>query len=314
MTLLGKSGLVTQQLKALGQLPPDERRTQGAAINALRDALSALLGGQKEILERHALEQRLRNETLDVTLPVRPEKQGTLHLLTQVTQDIKNYFRDLGFDFVDGPELDDDYHNFDALNIPAHHPARQSHDTFYIKNHPTRLLRTHTTNVEIRTLVNKKPPARLITIGRVYRSDALDATHTPMFHQLEGFVIEPTIHMGHLKGCLSDFCRHFFGVETLTTRFRPSFFPFTEPSAELDIDASFLNKGSNKATKWLEVLGCGMLHPQVLRNCGVDPDTHQGFAFGAGIERLTMLKYGIKDIRELYDSDERWLSHYGTSF
>ncbi len=311
--LLGKTGLITTELKTLGQLSPDERKTKGAEINAVRDSLSTLLSEKKEELEKNALELRLQTEALDITLPIRPEKKGNLHLLTQVLNDIQIYFRDLGFQIVEGPEIDDDYHNFDALNIPVHHPARQNHDTFYIKDHPLRLLRTHTSTAQIRTLENQKPPLRIISIGRVYRSDALDATHTPMFHQLEGLVLEPHTHMGHLKGCLTDFCCHFFGVDDIKSRFRPSFFPFTEPSGELDINCS-REGGQLKigvGSGWLELLGCGMVHPNVLKNCGVNPDEYQGFAFGVGVERLTMLKYGLPDIRALYESDERWLNHYG---
>lgn len=313
--LLGKSGLITAELKSLGQLEPEQRRIKGAEINAVKDKLTALLSEQKQLLQANALEQRLKAEALDVTLPIRPEKKGKVHLLTQVIQDIKEFFRDRGFEVVEGPEVEDEHHNFDALNIPAHHPARQSHDTFYIKNHPSRLLRTHTSTVQIRTLAKTKPPVRIITIGRVYRSDALDATHAPMFHQLEGLVLEPGTHMGHLKGCLIDFCRHFFGIEDVPARLRPSFFPFTEPSAELDVRCSRAN-GQLKigqGDSWLEILGGGMVHPQVLENCGIDPTQVQGFAFGVGIERLVMLKYGISDIRYLYESDERWLNHYGSS-
>ncbi len=311
--LLGKSGLITAELKTLGQLSHEERKTKGSEINAVRDYLSSLLTHKKSELEQKALEFRLTTEALDITLPIRPEKKGKLHLLTQVIQDIQNYFRDLGFQIVEGHEIDDDYHNFDALNIPAHHPARQNHDTFYIKDHPLRLLRTHTSTAQIRTLETQKPPLRIISIGRVYRSDALDATHTPMFHQLEGLVLEKNTHMGHLKGCLTDFCRHFFNVDDIKARFRPSFFPFTEPSGELDINCS-REDGQLKigiGNNWMEILGCGMVHPNVLKNCDINPDEYQGFAFGVGIERLTMLKYRLPDIRALYESDERWLNHYG---
>lgn len=314
--LLGKTGLITSELKTLGQLAPEDRKTKGAEINALRDALTELLNSQKDALQQKALELRLQEETVDITLPARFEKTGKLHLLTQVISDIQSYFKDLGFQLVEGPDMDDEYHNFDALNIPSHHPARQSHDTFYLKDHSSHLLRTHTSTAQIRTLEKQKPPLRIISIGRVYRSDALDATHTPMFHQLEGLVLEPNINMGHLRGCLVDFCKYFFGVDEVKSRFRPSFFPFTEPSAELDINCS-REKGQLKigtGDGWLELLGCGMVHPNVLKNCGIDPNEFQGFAFGAGIERFTMLKYGLPDIRALYDSDERWLNHYGTRY
>lgn len=314
--LLGKTGVITAELKGLGHLSPDERKSKGSEINAVRDFLANLLSDRKAELNRKALEQRLQEEALDITLPVRFEKMGTLHLLTKVITDIQDYFSDLGFQIVEGPEIDDEYHNFDALNIPAHHPARQNHDTFYLKNHSSHLLRTHTSTAQIRTLTKQQPPLRIISVGRVYRSDALDATHTPMFHQLEGLVLEPNINMGHLKGCLTDFCKHFFEVSEISSRFRPSFFPFTEPSAELDINCS--REGEQlkigEGDGWLELLGCGMIHPNVLKNCGINPDEFQGFAFGAGIERFTMLKYGLPDIRALYESDERWLSHYGTRY
>ncbi|MBY0280662.1 MAG: phenylalanine--tRNA ligase subunit alpha [Alphaproteobacteria bacterium] len=314
--LLGKTGLITNELKTLGQLAPEDRKAKGSEINALRDSLAELINHQKDELQKKVLELRLQDETVDITLPPRFEKTGKLHLLTQVISDIQSYFSDLGFQLVEGPEMDDEHHNFDALNIPSHHPARQSHDTFYLKGHPSHLLRTHTSTAQIRTLEKQKPPLRIISIGRVYRSDALDATHTPMFHQLEGLVLEPNINMGHLRGCLIDFCKYFFGVDEVKSRFRPSFFPFTEPSAELDINCS-REKGQLKigiGDSWLELLGCGMVHPNVLKNCGIDPDEFQGFAFGAGIERFAMLKYGLPDIRALYDSDERWLNHYGTRY
>ena len=314
--LLGKTGLITIELKTLGQMAPDERKSKGAEINALRDCLSELINIQKDELQKKALELRLQEETIDITLSPRPEKTGRLHLLTQVMSDIQSYFSDLGFQMVEGPEIDDEYHNFDALNIPSHHPARQNHDTFYLKDRPSHLLRTHTSTAQIKTLTKQKPPLRIISIGRVYRSDALDATHTPMFHQLEGLVLEPNINIGHLRGCLTDFCKHFFGSSEIKSRFRPSFFPFTEPSAELDINCSRENGQLKIGTgdNWLEILGCGMVHPTVLKNCGIDPNEFQGFAFGAGVERFTMIKYGLPDIRALYDSDERWLNHYGTRY
>ena len=308
--ILGKNGFITQRLKALGQLDPDQRRQQGAVLNQAKDRLLESFHTQKQILESKTLHQRLAKEEVDVTLPARPAKIGKIHLLTQVKEQILSHFQRIGFQVVEGREIEDEYHNFDALNIPAHHPARQNHDTFYLKNWPQLLLRTHTSTVQIRSLAQQKPPLRLISMGRVYRSDHLAATHTPMFHQLEGLVLESGIHMGHLKGCLIDFCRDFFQMDTLPVRFRPSFFPFTEPSLEVDIR----HPQGTSDQRWLEILGAGMVHPQVLRNCGIDPETTQGFAFGMGLERLVMLKYGLDDIRPLYTSDQRWLDYYGRRY
>ncbi|MCE2715821.1 MAG: phenylalanine--tRNA ligase subunit alpha [Pseudomonadota bacterium] len=300
--LLGKNGVITQQLKTLGTLSPEERKTKGAEINALKDEIVLAIDKQKETLENQALEQRLSSEKIDISLSARPEPVGKIHLISKVIQDITQYFSQLGFQIFDGPHIETQELNFDALNIPAHHPARQSHDTFYVKESDD-ILRTQTSPVQIRTLREHKPPIRFLAPGRVFRSDDLDATHTPMFHQIEGVVIEEGIHFGHLKGTLIDFCRWFFEKPDMNLRFRPSFFPFTEPSAEVDI--------SWKNDKWLEVLGCGMIHPTVLRNCGIDPDQFQGFAFGMGVDRFTMLKYGIDDIRSFYNGDTRWLDLYG---
>jgi len=300
--LLGKNGVITQRLKTLGTLSPEERKTKGAEINALKDEIVLAIDKQKETLENQALEQRLSSEKIDISLSARPEPVGKIHLISKVIQDITQYFSQLGFQIFDGPHIETQELNFDALNIPAHHPARQSHDTFYVKESDD-ILRTQTSPVQIRTLREHKPPIRFLAPGRVFRSDDLDATHTPMFHQIEGVVIEEGIHFGHLKGTLIDFCRWFFEKPDMNLRFRPSFFPFTEPSAEVDI--------SWKNDKWLEVLGCGMIHPTVLRNCGIDPDQFQGFAFGIGVDRFTMLKYGIDDIRSFYNGDTRWLDLYG---
>lgn len=300
--LLGKSGLITQQLKTLGSLSPDERKAKGAEINVIKDLISQAIDARKSLLENYALELRLSTEKIDITLPARPETEGKIHPLSKVIQDITKYFGQIGFQVFDGPHVESQEHNFDALNIPAHHPARQSQDTFYVADSDD-ILRTQTSPVQIRTLRNHKPPIRFLAPGRVFRSDALDATHTPMFHQLEGVVLEEGINFSHLKGTLIDFCRWFFDDANMNLRFRPSFFPFTEPSAEVDI--------SWKNGKWLEVLGCGMIHPTVLQNCGIDPEQFQGFAFGMGIERLAMLKYGMNDIRPFYEGDTRWLDHYG---
>jgi phenylalanyl-tRNA synthetase alpha chain len=309
--LVGKSGLITDMLKGLAQLDAEARKARGAEVNAIKTTIQELLEKQKDSLAEAALSARLQTEGWDMTLPSRQATLGRLHPLTQVFEDVSRYFQHLDFTIVQGPDIEDEEHNFNALNIPVHHPARQSHDTFYLQG-GSRLLRTHTSPVQIRTMRQQPPPLRILVPGRTYRCDH-DATHTPMFHQFEGLVIDRDIHMGHLKGCLGDFCRVFFGIDDLPVRFRPSFFPFTEPSAEVDIGCSreggILKIGPG--ADWLEILGCGMVHPKVLQNCGIDPDVYQGFAFGMGVERLTMLKYGIADIRDFYACDARWLQHYG---
>lgn len=316
LKLMGKQGELTAMLKELGQMTPEERRTRGQEINQLKDAVANQLESRKRDLEEAALTQRLQQESLDVTLSARPQRVGSIHPVTQTIEEISRYFASFGFDVAEGPDIEDEEHNFNALNIPDHHPARQSHDTFYFQTQDgiQKLLRTHTSPVQIRTMRSQQPPIRIIIPGRTYRCD-YDATHTPMFHQMEGLVIDRGIHMGHLKGCIIDFCRFFFGVDDLPVRFRPSFFPFTEPSAEVDIgcakEGGALKIGAG--ADWLEILGCGMVHPNVLRNCNIDPEVYQGFAFGMGMERLTMLKYGMPDIRPLYESDTRWLKHYGFS-
>lgn len=298
--LFGKQGVITQELKQLGTLSGEERKTKGAEWNAIRQELDALIRSKASELHAKEIEGRLVREKIDVTLPPLQQIMGRQHILTRTLRGIAQYFGGLGFARIDGPEMDDAYHNFDALNIPPLHPARQSHDTFYISS--DRLLRTHTSAVQIRALkaYAKKPEGglRCLAIGRVYRSDAVDATHTPMFHQIEGLVVEENIHFGHLKGCVRDFCEWFFGPNPL--RFRTSFFPFTEPSAEVDM--AFKDA-------WLEILGCGMVHPSVLERAGLDPQKHRGFAFGMGGERLAMLKHGLTDIRHLYEVDTRWLAN-----
>lgn len=313
---LGKSGEVTAQMKTLGTLPPEQRKDAGAKINAVKDAITSAIDTKKATLELAEMNAKLASETIDVTLPAAPVAKGSIHPITQVTEELTAIFADFGFSVAEGPEIEDDFHNFSALNIPESHPARQMHDTFYLqgdgKNHP--VLRTHTSPVQIRTMMSQKPPIRIIAPGTTYRSDS-DMTHTPMFHQIEGLVIEKNIHMGHLKGLLHDALAAFFGLEKVPMRFRSSFFPFTEPSAEVDIgckrgkDALVIGEGSD----WLEVAGCGMVHPNVLKNCGLDPDEWQGFAFGCGIERLAMLKYNIPDLRTFFAGDMRWLNHYGFS-
>lgn len=310
VALLGKKGKVTEALKTLGSATPEERKSLGAALNKIKDEITAAIDTKKVELSSAELNARLVNEKIDVTLPANIPPQGKIHPVTQVIEEITAIFADLGFSVAEGPDIEDDYHNFDALNIPASHPARQMHDTFYLPGNM--LLRTHTSPVQIRTMKNGKPPFRVIAPGSTYRCDS-DITHTPMFHQVEGFVIDKNIHMGHLKGCLIEFLKTFFELDNVPVRFRPSFFPFTEPSAEVDIgckrshDEIKIGEGDG----WLEVMGCGMVHPNVLKNCGIDANEWQGFAFGLGVERLAMLKYGIPDLRTFFESDVRWLKHYG---
>ncbi|WP_448190404.1 phenylalanine--tRNA ligase subunit alpha [Azospirillum sp. sgz301742] len=311
---LGKKGRVTGLMKELGGLSPDERRERGAALNVLKDEIAAAIEARKADLAALHLKAKLEAERIDVTLPVRPETEGRIHPITQTIDEIVAIFAEMGFTVADGPDVEDDFHNFTALNFPPGHPARDMHDTFYLPDAGDKkmLLRTHTSPVQVRTMLSKKPPIRVIIPGRTFRSD-YDMTHTPMFHQVEGLVIDEATNMGHLKGCLIDFCRAFFDVDDLPLRFRPSFFPFTEPSAEVDIGCS--RKGGELKLgnfgDWLEILGCGMVHPNVLEACGVDSTRYQGFAFGMGIERIAMLKYGIPDLRTFFEADLRWLKHYG---
>jgi len=313
--LLGKKGRVTELMKTLGSLPADQRKVRGAALNVLKDELAGALDGRMATLAESELHARLARETSDVTLPPRPMPDGRIHPITQTIDELTAIFGEMGFTVAEGPDIEDDWYNFTALNIPAEHPSRQMMDTFYLKTGGAgapRVLRTHTSPVQIRTMMSAKPPIRVIIPGRTYRSDH-DATHSPNFHQVEGLVIDKAIHMGHLKGCLQDFCRAYFEVGDLPLRFRPSHFPFTEPSAEVDIGCS-RSGGELKLGNhgdWLEILGCGMVHPKVIANCGLDPEEWQGFAFGMGIERITMLKYGIPDLRTFYEADLRWLRHYG---
>ena len=314
VSYLGKSGIITLQLKQLSTLPPEERKAHGLELNKVKDAIAAAIEAKKSALEAAELSAKLQSEMVDVTLPASPITKGTIHPITQVIEELTAIFADFGFSVAVGPQVEDDFHNFTALNIPESHPARQMHDTFYLKGsgneHP--VLRTHTSPVQIRTMMSQKPPIRIIAPGATYRSDS-DQTHTPMFHQIEGLVIEKSVHMGHLKGILHDALAAFFGLEKVPMRFRASFFPFTEPSAEVDIgckrgkDALVIGEGDD----WLEVAGCGMVHPNVLKNCNLDPNEWQGFAFGCGIERLAMLKYNIPDLRTFYAGDVRWLNHYG---
>ena len=312
---LGKKGAITAQMKNLGGLEPEQRKAAGQALNAIKDDVAAAIDAKKTAMTDAELNAKLLAEKIDVTLPVRPESNGFIHPISQTIEEVVAILGEMGFAVAEGPEIEDDWYNFTALNIPEDHPARQEHDTFYLPGvgeKGRKVLRTHTSPVQIRTMMNSQPPLRIIAPGRTYRCD-YDATHSPMFHQIEGLVVDEATHMGHLKGCLIDFCRAYFDIDELPVRFRPSYFPFTEPSAEVDIGCS--RKGGEfkigHGEDWLEILGCGMVNNKVLENCGIDSTKYQGFAFGIGIERLAMLKYGIPDLRTFYESDLRWLRHYG---
>ena len=318
LAALGKKGEISLRMRELGKMTPEERQTAGPALNALKDAINAALGARKVALADAALEARLAGERIDVTLPARTRPMGTVHPISQVTEEVTAIFAELGFAVAEGPQVESDWYNFDALNIPGHHPARAEMDTFYMKrapgdNRPPAVLRTHTSPVQIRSMQAGGAPIRIICPGRVYRAD-YDQTHTPMFNQIEGLAIDREINMANLKWVLEEFFSAFFGTG-VKTRFRASHFPFTEPSAEVDIQCEWVDGQVRvgQGDDWLEVLGSGMVHPHVLRSAGVDPDEWQGFAFGMGIDRLAMLKYGIPDLRAFFDSDLRWLRHYGFS-
>ena len=317
IAVLGKSGSISALLNSLGTMTPDDRKEKGPLINGLRDSVTEALASRRAVLRDAALEIRLASESIDVTLPVRPSAaaRGRIHPISQVIDELTTIFGDMGFAVAEGPDIETDFFNFTALNFPIGHPAREMHDTFFFnpdEKGERKLLRTHTSPVQIRTMMNQKPPIRVIIPGRTYRCDS-DQTHTPMFHQVEGLVIDKGSHMGHLKWILAEFCKSFFEVDDVKMRFRPSFFPFTEPSVEVDIQCS--RKGGEirfgEGEDWLEILGCGMVHPNVIRHCGLDPDEHQGFAWGMGIDRIAMLKYGMPDLRPFFEADVRWLSHYG---
>ena len=315
VSALGKKGVVSERMKTLGKMSPEERKAMGPALNGLKTRIAEAIEAKKAALEEAALDARLASEKVDVTLPVAPEAKGSIHPVSQVTDEIIAIFSAMGFSVAEGPDIEDDFHNFTALNFPADHPAREMHDTFFFepKEDGSRmLLRTHTSPVQIRTMMTEKPPLRIVIPGRTFRCDS-DQTHTPMFHQVEGLVIDKETHMGHLKGTLEAFAKAYFEVDSVKTRFRPHFFPFTEPSAEMDIGYERVGKEIRigQGEKWMEILGCGMVHPNVLRNCGLDPDEYQGFAFGMGVDRLAMLKYGIPDLRDFFAADARWLEHYG---
>lgn len=318
VSVLGKKGSLTEKMKSLGTLPQEEKIAAGKALNILKNTIEAAIDNKRHELETAELNKKLAGERIDVTLPIRPETQGRIHPVSKIYEEVVAIFGQMGFEVAEGPDVEDQFHNFNALNMPANHPARQMQDTFYIANPDSAdfddsfVVRTHTSGIQIRTMETKKPPIRIIAPGRTYRSD-FDATHTPMFHQVEGLVIDKTTTMAHLKGCLYDFVKAFFEIDDIKVRYRPSYFPFTEPSAEMDIGC---RKGKEElkigeGDDWLEILGCGMVHPNVLRAGGIDPDEYQGFAFGMGIDRLAMLKYGIPDLRTFFESDLRWLKHYG---
>jgi len=315
VAILGRNGRLTALLKGLGAVAPEARKERGAALNRLKAELEAALETRRAALDAKALDARLAAERVDITLPVRPEQQGSIHPISRTMEEIAAIFGAMGFGLAEGPDIEDDWMNFGALNIPAHHPARQDMDTFYMpgeRNGRRLVLRTHTSPVQARTMLSEPPPIRKICMGRTYRADH-DATHSPMFHQCEGLAIDRAIHLGHLKGCVVDFLRSFFGIASLPVRFRSSYFPFTEPSMEVDIGWNRRTGELGGGGDWLEIMGSGMVHPKVLANCGIDPRNWQGFAFGMGIERIAMLKLGIPDLRPFYDADLRWLRHYGFS-
>ncbi|MGX5667475.1 phenylalanine--tRNA ligase subunit alpha [Rhizobium daejeonense] len=315
---LGKKGSVSELLKTLGSMTPEERQTRGAAINALKNELAEKITARKSELRDAAINARLKAETVDVSLPVRssPAERGRIHPISQIVDEITAIFADMGFSIAEGPDIETDYYNFTALNFPEGHPAREMHDTFFLspdENGERKVLRTHTSPVQVRTMEAQKPPIRIVIPGKTYRQDS-DATHSPMFHQVEGLVIDKTANVGHLRWVLEEFCKAFFEVDKVVMRFRPSFFPFTEPSFEVDIQCDRSSGPIVKfgeGTDWMEILGCGMVHPNVLRAGGLDPDEYQGFAWGMGLDRIAMLKYGMPDLRDFFNADVRWMSHYG---
>ncbi|MBB3145523.1 phenylalanyl-tRNA synthetase alpha chain [Phyllobacterium trifolii] len=314
---LGKKGSISEKLKSLGSMSPEERQLQGPAINGLKNRITEALTARRNALKDAAISVRLEKEKVDVTLPVRaaPAERGRIHPISQVIDEITAIFADMGFSIAEGPDIETDYYNFTALNFPEGHPAREMHDTFFFnpdENGERRVLRTHTSPVQIRTMENQKPPIRIVIPGKTYRMDS-DATHSPMFHQVEGLVIDKSANVANMKWVLEEFCKAFFEVPSLKMRFRPSYFPFTEPSLEVDIqcDRSGKEVKFGEGSDWMEILGCGMVHPNVLRAGGLDPDEYQGFAWGMGIDRIAMLKYGMPDLRAFFDADVRWLQHYG---
>ena len=310
--LFGKNGLISSQFKNISSIPDSERKKFASDLNQIKNQLQNLIENKINKIDTKKINEKLKNEKIDVTLPERPFVIGKIHPVSQTIDEISSIFSEIGFTVEEGPDIENEYNNFTALNTPDNHPARDMHDTFYLNENKEILLRTHTSPVQIRTMLRNKPPFKIIAPGRTYRSDS-DQTHTPMFHQVEGLHIDKDINMGHLKGCLNYFIKEFFEVEKIKMRFRPSHFPFTEPSAEVDIGYE-IKDGKlmiGEGDKWLEILGCGMVHPNVLKNVNVDPKKYQGYAFGIGIDRLAMLKYGINDLRAFFDCDYRWLNHFG---
>ncbi|MFL2851406.1 MAG: phenylalanine--tRNA ligase subunit alpha [Candidatus Pelagibacter sp.] len=310
--LFGKSGLVSSQFKKIGTIAESERKKFATDLNNIKDELQNLINLKLDEIEVADINEKLEKEKIDITLPERPFVRGKIHPVSQTIDEISSIFSEIGFSVEEGPDIENEYNNFTALNTPENHPARDMHDTFYLDQKKEKLLRTHTSPVQIRTMLKDKPPFKIIAPGRTYRSDS-DQTHAPMFHQVEGLHIDKNINMGHLKGCLNYFIKEFFEVEKIKMRFRPSHFPFTEPSAEVDIGYK-IKDGKiiiGEGDQWLEILGCGMVHPNVLKNVKVDPTKFQGYAFGIGIDRLAMLKYGINDLRAFFDCDYRWLNHFG---
>ena len=310
--LFGKNGKISNQFKKLGSVAAEERKKFASDLNSIKDELQIALSNKIQDIEIKEINSKLQNEKIDVTLPERSFSQGKIHPVSQVIDEISSIFSEIGFNVEEGPDVENEYNNFTALNTPDNHPARDMHDTFYLDVNKEYLLRTHTSPVQVRTMLKGKPPFKIIAPGRTYRSDS-DQTHAPMFHQVEGLHIDKNINMGHLKGCLNYFIKEFFEVDKIKMRFRPSHFPFTEPSAEVDIGYKIKDEKIviGEGDKWLEILGCGMVHPNVLRNVKVDPSKYQGYAFGIGIDRLAMLKYGINDLRSFFETDYRWLSHFG---
>ena len=310
--LFGKNGLVSSQFKKIGTIAETERKKFASELNVIKDELQDLINLKIKEIENEEIREKLQKEKIDITLPERPFVRGKIHPVSQTIDEISSIFSEIGFSVEEGPDVESEYNNFTALNTPENHPARDMHDTFYLDEKKERLLRTHTSPVQIRTMLKDKPPFKIIAPGRTYRSDS-DQTHAPMFHQVEGLHIDKDINMGHLKGCLNYFIKEFFELDKIKMRFRPSHFPFTEPSAEVDIGYE-MKDGKiliGEGDQWLEILGCGMVHPNVLRNVKVDPIKFQGYAFGMGIDRLAMLKYGINDLRAFFDCDYRWLNHFG---
>ena len=310
--LFGKNGKISNEFKKMGSIPSEERKKFASDLNSIKDELQNLIEKKIQDIEINEINSKLKNEKVDVTLPERSFNRGKIHPVSQVIDEISSIFSEIGFSVMEGPDVENEYNNFTALNTPDDHPARDMHDTFYLDNKKKFLLRTHTSPVQVRTMMDSKPPFKIIAPGRTYRSDS-DQTHAPMFHQVEGLHIDKNINMGHLKGCLNYFIKEFFEVDKIKMRFRPSHFPFTEPSAEVDIGYE-VRDGKiiiGEGDKWLEILGCGMVHPNVLKNVKVDPAKFQGYAFGIGIDRLAMLKYGINDLRAFFETDYRWLNHFG---